>query len=206
MLFPDNDQYLKGIHDMAALEEKVKECRRCHLRQGCRGVVFGEGNPAARVVLCGEGPGADEDRLGRPFVGKAGQLLDKILAACGFSRFEQVYILNTVKCRPPGNRTPTPEERAACRPNLDAQLGLIRPLIVVLLGSCALQELIDPGRRITRDRGKWVEKNGIYIMPTYHPAALLRNPALKRDTWEDFKQVVSKYRQLVDPDHYSPHC
>ncbi|MFZ5632808.1 MAG: uracil-DNA glycosylase [Bacillota bacterium] len=205
-LFTNNQWDLSGINDFSELEEKVKTCNRCHLRGGCTGVVFGEGNPAARVVLCGEGPGADEDRLGRPFVGKAGQLLDKILEACGFHRFKHVYILNTVKCRPPGNRIPTEEERAACRPNLDAQLRLIRPAILVLLGSTALQEIVGRQGRITRDRGKWVERDGLLIMPTYHPAALLRNPALKVDTWKDFKQVVYKYRELVNPDHYSPHC
>jgi|OM-RGC.v1.014674734 DNA polymerase len=205
-LFGDPGWDLSGINDMAVLEEKVKTCNRCGLRAGCQGVVFGEGNPAAKVVLCGEGPGADEDRLGRPFVGKAGQLLDKILEACGFGRFEHVYILNTVKCRPPGNRIPTEEERAACRPNLEAQLRILQPRIMVLLGATALQAVLDPRGRITRDRGRWVEKNGVWIMPTYHPAALLRNPNLKRDTWEDFKQVVAKYRELIDPNHYSPHC
>lgn len=197
---------LTGITDFNDLETKVKNCTRCGLRNGCRGVVFGEGNPAARIVLCGEGPGADEDRLGRPFVGKAGQLLDRILEACGFNRFQHVYILNTVKCRPPGNRIPAEDERKACRPNLDAQLRIINPLIMVLLGSTALQEIIDPGGRITRDRGRWVEKGGLFIMPTYHPAALLRNPALKVDAWKDFKQVVYKYRELVNPQHYSAHC
>lgn len=206
MLFPDEEWDLAGINDFRELEEKVKTCNRCRLRGGCRGVVFGEGNPAARVVLCGEGPGADEDLLGRPFVGKAGQLLDKILEACGFNRFVHVYILNTVKCRPPGNRIPAEDERAACRPNLDAQIRLIRPVIMVLLGATALQEIVDPGGRITRDRGKWVERDGMLIMPTYHPAALLRNPRLKVDAWKDFKQVVYKYRELVDPRHYSPHC
>ncbi|MGB9905462.1 MAG: uracil-DNA glycosylase, partial [Desulfotomaculales bacterium] len=114
-LFGDPQWDLSGINNLEDLEKKVKECSRCHLRAGCRGVVFGEGNPRARVVLCGEGPGADEDLLGRPFVGRAGQLLDKILEACGFDRFVHVYILNVVKCRPPGNRTPTEEEVAFCR-------------------------------------------------------------------------------------------
>jgi len=205
-LFTDPEWDLSGISDMAALEQKVKTCRRCGLRDGCNGVVFGEGSPAARLVFCGEGPGADEDRLGRPFVGRAGQLLDKMLEACGFQRFQHVYILNAVKCRPPGNRIPTDEERAACRVNLDAQLRLLKPAIMVLLGATALQTVLDPKGRITRDRGKWVERNGVLIMPTYHPAALLRNPNLKRDTWEDLKQVVAKYRELIDPGHYSPHC
>ncbi|KJR97388.1 MAG: DNA polymerase [Peptococcaceae bacterium BRH_c4a] len=197
---------LSGIGHLGELEKKVSACCSCGLREGCRAVVFGEGNPAARIVLCGEGPGADEDRLGRPFVGKAGQLLDRILGVCGFNRFEHVYILNTVKCRPPGNRIPSEEERKACRPNLDAQLRIISPPIMVLLGATALQEVIDPGGRITRDRGRWVERNGVFIMPTYHPAALLRNPALKADAWKDFKQVVYKYREIVNADHYSPHC
>lgn len=197
---------LDSVTDFKELEATVVNCTGCHLRQGCRGVVFGEGNPSARIVFCGEGPGGDEDRLGRPFVGRAGQLLDKMLAACGFERFKHVYILNTIKCRPPGNRTPTEQERAACRPNLNAQLRLINPVIMVLLGACALQEIVNPAGRITRDRGRWVQKDGIHIMPTYHPAALLRNPDLKRPAWEDLKQVVSLYRRLVDPEHYSSHC
>lgn len=205
-LFGDPDWDLSHIADLATLEEKVKTCHRCGLRSGCRGVVFGEGNPKAKLVLCGEGPGEDEDRLGRPFVGRAGQLLDKILAACGFERFTHVYILNAIKCRPPGNRIPTEEERAACWPNLEAQLRILQPKIIVLLGATALQVLLDPRGRITRDRGRWVEKNGVWFMPTYHPAALLRNPNLKRDAWEDFKQVVAKYRELIDPGHVAPYC
>lgn len=198
--------HLEQIQDLADLEKQVVQCNICSLRAGCRGVVFGEGNPKAKVVFCGEGPGGDEDRLGRPFVGKAGQLLDKMLAACGFERFTHVYILNTVKCRPPGNRTPTEQERAACRPNLDAQLRIIQPVIMVLLGACAFQELVNPLGRITKERGKWVEKNGVLMMPTYHPAALLRNPALKRDAWADLKLVVAEYRKLVDANHFSAYC
>ncbi|PZN09388.1 MAG: uracil-DNA glycosylase [Bacillota bacterium] len=203
MALPEEE--LLRIDDMATLERVVKGCTRCRLRAGCRGVVFGDGNPRARVMLIGEGPGADEDRLGRPFVGRAGQLLDRILAACGFERQRHVYIANIVKCRPPGNRTPTPDERAACLPNLRAQMRLVNPVIVVLLGSTALQALIDPAARITRARGRWIEKDGVWYMPTYHPAALLRNPSLKREAWHDFKLVIDKYRELVDPDHYSPH-
>lgn len=205
-LFRDPDWDLSGIDNLDDLEKKVKRCTRCNLRAGCRGVVFGEGNPQARVVLCGEGPGADEDLLGRPFVGRAGQLLDKILEACGFERFQHVYILNVVKCRPPGNRIPTEEEMNACRPNLSAQLRILQPKILVLLGAAALQAILDPKGKITRDRGKWVSRSGMFILPTYHPAALLRNPALKRESWEDFKQVVARYRELIDPQHYSPHC
>ncbi|HAP93784.1 MAG TPA: uracil-DNA glycosylase [Desulfotomaculum sp.] len=205
-LFSDPAWDLSKIDNMASLEEKVKTCTRCNLRAGCRGAVFGEGNPGAQVVLCGEGPGADEDLLGRPFVGRAGQLLDKILEACGFERFVHVYILNIVKCRPPGNRTPTEEETTACRHNLNAQLRILRPRVLILLGAVALQALLDPKGKITKARGHWVERNGLFVMPTYHPAALLRNPSLKRDSWEDFKQVVAKYREFIEPGHYSPHC
>lgn len=197
---------LSEINSLDLLEKEAIKCTACILGSKCQNVVFGEGNPNAKIVFCGEAPGGDEDRLGRPFVGKAGQLLDKMLAACGFERFEQIYILNVVKCRPSGNRIPTEEERKACRPILDAQLRLINPVIMVLLGACALQEIVNPNGRITKDRGKWVNKNGIFIMPTYHPAALLRNPNLKRDAWTDLKQVVFEYRRLVDPNHYSAHC
>ena len=197
--------HLGEIGDLDSLRSAVVQCRSCALRTGCSGVVFGEGAPTARLVFCGEGPGAEEDRLGRPFVGAAGQLLDKMLAACGWDRFQHAYILNVVKCRPPGNRTPTPEEREACRPNLDAQLRLLQPRIVVLLGATALQTLIDPGARITRMRGAWIQKDGVWYMPTYHPAALLRNPDLKKDAWADLKRVIDKYRELIDPAHYTAH-
>ncbi len=196
---------LDEIQDLEQLRATVSQCRRCGLRAGCRGVVFGEGNPSARLVLCGEGPGREEDLQLRPFVGAAGQLLDRILAACGFERFTHTYILNVVKCRPPGNRVPTEEERAACLPNLQAQLRIIQPQIIVLLGSTALKTLIDPRARITRMRGNWIEKDGVWYMPTYHPAALLRDPSKKREAWHDFKRVIDKYRELIDPEHHSPH-
>lgn len=170
------------------LRKAVLECRRCDLRNGCRGVVFGEGDPHAALMLVGEGPGAVEDELGRPFVGPAGKLLDRILAAAGFAR-EQVYIANIVKCRPPGNRLPTPEEAARCLPNLRAQMRLIAPRLVVCLGALATQVLVDSRARITAARGTWYERNGIRIMPTFHPAALLRDPSKKRPVWEDFKKV-----------------
>jgi len=195
---------LAAIDNMDELRQVVLECRRCELRAGCRGVVFGEGNVQTRLMCVGEGPGEQEDVQGRPFVGRAGQLLDKILAASGWQR-EQVYIANIVKCRPPGNRIPTPEERAACLPNLQAQLRLIQPKIIVLMGATALQALVDPAARITRVRGQWLQREGVWYMPTYHPAALLRNEALKKDAWADWKQVIDKYRELVDPRHFTPH-
>ncbi len=192
--------------ELESLRAQVDTCQRCKLREGCQRVVFGEGNPEASLMLIGEGPGAEEDKLGRPFVGRAGQLLDKILEACGFERFTHTYIGNIVKCRPPQNRIPTDEERLTCRPYLHRQIDIIMPKIIVLLGATALQGLIDPQAKITKARGNWLMWQGIWVMPTYHPAALLRNPQLKRPTWEDFKKVVAKYRELVDPNHYSPNC
>ena len=184
---------------------EVGTCTRCELHEKRTRAVFGTGNPFAELMLIGEGPGEDEDRQGLPFVGKSGQLLDKILAAAGFSRQENVYIANIVKCRPPGNREPKPEERAACLPWLMQQIRLINPRMIILLGATALKGLIDPEAKITHVRGKWIEWNGILVMPTYHPSALLRNPELKKDVWEDMKEVVRKYREVVDGKHYSQH-
>lgn len=193
------DHDLSGINSLEELRNLALGCARCGLRAGCSGVVFGEGNPHARLMLLGEGPGADEDRLGRPFVGKAGQLLDKILEAVGLERFSHVYIANVVKCRPPGNRAPLPEEAGQCLPWLYRQLELVSPGIIVLLGSTALQNLIDPKARITRMRGQWlVSKSGIKIMPTYHPAALLRDTSKKRPVWEDFQKVRDEYQKIAD--------
>lgn len=188
------------------LKDRVLICHRCALREGCSQVVFGEGSLKGGLMVIGEGPGQDEDRLGRPFVGRAGQLLDKILESGGFSRMEQVYIGNIVKCRPPGNRVPLPEERASCMPFLMEQIAIVDPKIIVLLGATALQGLIDPQAKIGVSRGKWLEWEGRWVMPTYHPAALLRNPSLKRVVWEDIKQVVGKYRELVNPSHQSEYC
>ncbi len=181
------------IKDLGELAGVARECRRCRLRESCSQVVFGEGPPHARLMLIGEGPGQDEDIQGRPFVGKAGQLLDKILEAAGIQR-SQVYIGNVVKCRPPGNRLPNPDEVKECRKYLERQIKLIRPSIIVCLGSMASQTVIDPNAKITRIRGRWLIRQGIKIMPTYHPAALLRNPSYKRPVWEDFKQIRDEYR------------
>ncbi len=180
---------------VASLEELTRlaaDCRACGLRAGCRGVVFGEGNPKAAVMLIGEGPGSTEDEMGRPFVGPAGKLLDRILASVGFAR-EEVYIANVVKCRPPGNRVPQPEEREACRPWLEAQVRLIDPLFLVLLGASAAQALLDPKARITQIRGHWLERYGRRVLPTYHPAALLRDETKKRPVWEDFKLLRAEH-------------
>ncbi|MFO8059956.1 MAG: uracil-DNA glycosylase [Bacillota bacterium] len=176
---------------LESLGVRVSVCRKCSLRSGCRQVVFGEGDPEAELMFVGEAPGADEDRLGRPFVGRAGQLLNRILEACGLSR-EKVYITNIVKCRPQGNRTPTPDERETCIPYLRTQVRLIRPRIIVTLGAAATQGLIDPRAKITRMRGTWQNWQGIKVMPTFHPAALLRDPGKKAPTWQDMKLVMAE--------------
>lgn len=189
------------------LQQECCKCQQCHLRSGCNQVVFGEGNPQAQLMLVGEGPGEQEDLQGRPFVGPAGQLLDKILDAVKLSR-QMVYIANIVKCRPanlpgvkgyrPGagtNRQPNLDEIQACLPWLEAQIALIQPQIIICLGSIAARSLIEPGFAITSGRGQWVVKSGLQIMPTYHPAALLRDPSKKRDVWEDMQQVMKVLHQ-----------
>ncbi len=190
---------------LETLKKTVMECRRCSLAGSRNHVIFGEGNSHAPIFIIGEAPGRDEDLQGRPFVGKSGQLLDKILDACGFSRRDHVFISNIIKCRPPGNRTPLPDEIGECKPFLIQQIELIDPKILILLGATALRSMVGPEMKITRVRGHWIELAGRLCIPVYHPSALLRNPSLKRDTWEDFKKIVFKYRELVDPDHYSAH-
>ncbi len=172
------------------------DCRKCRLRDTCRQVVFGDGNRDADILFIGEGPGKDEDEQGIPFVGRAGQLLNKILEAAQFNRSE-VYITNVVKCRPPGNRLPNPDEVKECRSYLEAQIRIINPKIVVCLGAMACQTVIDPKAKITQTRGRWFTRNGIMIMATYHPAALLRNEQYKRPTWEDFKLIRDEYKKLT---------
>ena len=185
------------------LKDQVLKCTNCSLAYTRRQVIFGEGNPRASIMVVGEAPGYDEDIQGRPFVGKSGQLLDKILAACGFSRTEHVYISNIVKCHPPENRVPTLNEAEICMPYLLKQIEIIDPKILILLGATSLKYMAGNTYRITRDRGKWIPVNGRLAMPVFHPAALLRNPALKRPTWDDYKEVVRKYRELVDTNHKS---
>ena len=193
---------LRNCQSLLQVSEFAATCQRCPLRKGCRQVVVSAGVTSAKLMLIGEGPGADEDAQGLPFVGKAGQLLDNILHAGGFSRQNNVYITNVVKCRPPGNRIPTEEERQACLPILRQQYRLLQPKIVLLLGATAVQTVIDPQARITKVRGQWVEKDGVWFMPTYHPAALLRNEMLKKDVWDDMKQVIQRYREVVDAYHF----
>lgn len=169
------------------------DCCRCALSRGRDHIVFGCGNEKARVVFVGEAPGQEEDRQGIPFVGEAGRLLDRMLFAMGLCR-DDVYICNVQKCRPPGNRDPQPEEISACEPFLARQLAAIRPRVIVTLGRFAAQVLLKDQEAISRLRGQWHVYEGIPLMPTYHPAYLLRNPASKREVWEDLKLVMSRLR------------
>ena len=170
------------------------DCRRCPLCQNRKNIVFGVGNPQARLVFVGEAPGREEDEKGEPFVGEAGRLLDRILHAMGLRR-DQVYICNVQKCRPLGNRDPRPEEIAACEPFLIRQLASIRPRVIVALGKFAAQTLLRDQTPITRLRGTWKDYHGIPLMPTYHPAYLLRNPTGKQEVWEDMKQILRRLQQ-----------
>jgi uracil-DNA glycosylase family 4 len=183
---------------LAALAEVVAGCRRCRLCEGRQKTVFGSGDPDADLMFIGEGPGAEEDRQGLPFVGRAGELLTRIVEAIGMTR-DQVYIANIVKCRPPGNRDPQPDEVAACRSYLERQISLVRPRLIVALGRIAAQTLLGNDLPIGRMRGQWFDVLGVPTMVTYHPAALLRNPALKRPTWEDMQQVRDRLRAAATP-------
>ncbi len=179
------------LENLTDLENRLKGCDRCPLCQQRNNIVFGAGHPQAKVVLVGEAPGREEDIQGVPFVGEAGKLLEKILLAMNLSR-ETVYICNVVKCRPPGNRDPQPEEIAACEPFLKQQLAAIKPEIIITLGRFAAQTLLKTSAPIGKLRGQWHEYQGIALMPTFHPAYLLRNPSGKRPVWEDMKQVMQR--------------
>ncbi len=177
------------------MNSMVCNCQKCTLGQTRTRFVFGVGNPKADVVLVGEAPGADEDAKGEPFVGRAGQLLNKILEASGFKR-EEVYICNILKCRPPGNRNPMPDEIEKCEPYLKMQLQLIKPKLILALGKFAADTLLNLRQPLTKMRGNIHMYNGIKTMVTFHPAALLRNPQWKRPTWEDMKQFRKLYDEL----------
>jgi len=174
--------------DWDELEAQIIGCNRCRLCEMRKHAVPGEGNRHARIMLVGEGPGAQEDQEGRPFVGAAGKLLDRMLLSIGLSR-EQVYIANVVKCRPPSNRTPQPDECRACLNYLRWQVKLIHPKMVVCLGNTAVQAIMDPQARISRVRGQVVERNGYILTATYHPAALLRDERLKVEAWQDLQKI-----------------
>lgn len=192
-------EYIEGEMGMRAswpeLMAEIAQCEKCGLCAGRHHVVPGEGDPNAMVMFIGEGPGQEEDRQGRPFVGPSGELLTRMLHAIGLERSE-VYICNIVKCRLPGNRNPSPEEAQACLNYLRAQVALVRPKIVVLLGKVACTYTLKEPAYITRDHGRWFNQKGVWFMPTFHPSALLRDPEKKRDAWEDFKALQAKITAL----------
>ncbi len=186
------DSSVEAVNKPVTLEDIRRElgnCQRCSLHQGRSNIVFGEGNPDADLVFVGEAPGADEDIQGRPFVGRAGQLFTKIIAAMGLTR-EEVYICNILKCRPPKNRNPRPEEIRACEPFLIKQLQAINPEVICALGTFAAHTLLNTNVPISVLRGKFHSYQGIKFMPTYHPAYLLRNPGAKRQVWEDVQMIM----------------
>ena len=183
-------------HKEASLPETLEEiridlgdCRRCGLSENRKNIVFGTGDPNARLVFVGEGPGYDEDQKGEPFVGAAGRLLTKIIHAIKYTR-EQVYICNIIKCRPPKNRNPLPNEIEACSPFLKRQIAAIKPDVICALGAFAAQTLLETQEPISKLKGRFHDYNGIRVLPTYHPAYLLRNPSKKRDVWEDMKKLM----------------
>lgn len=179
------------------LEKSILECKKCRLYTNRTNIVFGQGNKKARLMFIGEGPGADEDKQGIPFVGKAGQLMNNAFQALEINR-EDVYIANIVKCRPPSNRVPEDDEAQTCLNYLRNQVILIKPKIIVLLGSTALKNILGKEYGITAVRGNWMEKNGIKYMPTWHPAALLRDENKKIEFWQDLKEVKKYIDNNID--------
>ena len=192
------------IEQLETLKEEVLNCNKCKLSGTRNKVVFGEGNPDGSILVIGEGPGAEEDKTGRPFVGKSGQLLDKMLGAAGFNREKHLFIANIVKCRPPNNREPETDEREACIPYLQKQIEIIDPKIIFLVGATAIK-LINSKAKLKELKGQWTIWKDRIVMTSYHPSALLRNPGLKREAWEHVKKVFYKYREIIDPNHKSEH-
>jgi DNA polymerase len=185
--------------DLQVVAAEAATCVRCGLAETRTQVVFGVGDPQADLLFVGEGPGAEEDRLGQPFVGRSGKLLDQlVLEEMGLTR-DRFYIANVVKCRPPENRNPEPDEVESCEPFLRRQLDLIQPRVIVALGKFAVQTLLRSKAPISRLRGQWHDYQGIRLMPTFHPAYLLRNPGEKRVVWEDIKQVMAELGIPVKP-------
>lgn len=192
---PDHEDSLE------ALTRECLGCQRCGLATARTHVVISRGNPLARLMLIGEGPGQHEDETGLPFVGRAGRLLDQILASVGLDQEQDIYICNVVKCRPPGNRKPTPEEMAHCRPWLQRQIQLVNPAVVLLAGSTAMTGVLGIKTGITKMRGQWIERDGRVYMPVFHPSFLLRNASRQKGqpkwlTWEDFKAVRARLDKL----------
>ena len=178
------------------LTDEIYACSKCRLCQTRTNVVPGEGDPHARLMFIGEGPGRDEDLQGRPFVGRSGELLTRMIRAIGLER-DQVYICNVVKCRPPQNRNPEPDEAAACLNHLRAQFALVRPDIVVLLGKVACRYTLQQEISVMRDHGQWFERKGVWFMPTFHPSFLLRDPSRKRLAWDDFQKIRDKLAEIT---------
>jgi DNA polymerase len=189
---PDSEDLPEPV-DLEGFKSALEGCARCRLSEKRNKVVFGEGSSSARLMFVGEGPGAEEDRTGRPFVGQAGQLLDRMVAAMGLDR-GQTYITNVVKCRPPGNRDPKDDEISACSPFLDRQIELIQPDVIVALGRFAANRLTGADKALGALRGKWSRYKGVPLLATYHPAYLLRTPADKRKVWSDLKLVMAKLK------------
>lgn len=193
---------LPVLDSFAALKDALKDCKLCELCRGRSNVVISRGNPEARLMIIGEGPGQQEDLTGLPFVGRAGQLLDKILASVDIDRDKDVYICNVVKCRPPGNRVPDPEEMEKCRPFLDAQIELVKPAIIMLAGSTAIQSVLKSKDPVSRIRGKWFQhESGAKVMPVFHPSYLLRNDSREVGSpkwlmWQDIKEVAKALKEL----------
>ena len=187
---------MAGAQTLTELRAEIGDCQRCRLCEKRNTIVFGVGNPDAEIMFIGEGPGYEEDKQGEPFVGRAGQLLTQIITKGMQMQRSEVYIANVVKCRPPENRNPEPDEIAACEPFLAKQLELIRPKVIIALGKFAAQTLLKDTTPITRLRGKWQSYHGIKLMPTLHPAYLLRNPKDKRLVWEDIKAVLRETGRL----------
>ena len=185
-----------------ALRETVLNCTACRLCEGRTKVVFGAGNPNARVMVIGEGPGREEDLRGEPFVGRSGQLMDKMLAHVGLTREKNIFIANMVKCRPPENRDPRPDEVEVCIQYLRNQVALIRPKIIVCMGRVAAIYLIDPNFKVTQQHGQFIEKNGVLMMGTYHPAALLRSPSNKPAALQDMLNLQQKIMEIC-PETYA---
>ncbi len=184
-------------HELQVLHDRVAKCTRCAGLAATRTqTVFGVGKIEPELCFVGEAPGADEDAKGEPFVGAAGQLLNRIITACGMKR-EEVYICNIIKCRPPGNRLPTSEEAGNCREYLERQLDLIRPKFICALGACAAQNLLNTTASVGKLRGRFMDYQGIPVLCTYHPAYLLRNPAAKKDVWEDMKKLLQRMGRPV---------
>lgn len=202
---PDTRQKIKSLKSgvssleakvltLEAVREELGDCKRCKLYKGRTNIVFGVGSPKTDIVFVGEGPGRDEDLQGEPFVGRAGQLLTRIVEAMGLKR-QDVYICNVVKCRPPENRNPESDEISACKPFLEKQLDVIKPKVIVALGNIAIQTLLNTPARITELRGRFYwYREGIKVMPTYHPSYLLRNEGKKKETWEDMQMVMKELK------------